>query len=68
MRPLRDHPPRDGGSFEAAEEAFPATRQPSRRFVKDEDVAGLIAFPCGPRGGGINGPAPPIDGGWLAGR
>jgi hypothetical protein len=35
---------RDGNSFEDAEANFPSIRQPSRRFVKDANVAGLIAF------------------------
>lgn len=65
---LRQEMGRDGTSFEAAEGAFLAVRQPSRRFVKDENVAGLVAFLCGPHGGDINGSALPIDGAWTAGR
>jgi 3-hydroxybutyrate dehydrogenase len=65
---LRQEMQRDGSSFEDAEANFLAIRQPSRRFVKDDNVAGLIAFLCGPHGGDINGASLPIDGGWLAGR
>jgi 3-hydroxybutyrate dehydrogenase len=65
---LRQEMQRDGSSFEQAEEDFLATRQPSRRFVTDDNVAGLIAFLCGPHGADINGAAPPIDRGWLAGQ
>ena len=65
---LRQEMQRDGTSFEEAEEAFLAVRQPSRRFVKDDNVAGLIAFLCGPHSGDINGAALPIDGTWMAGR
>ncbi|MEA2740543.1 MAG: 3-hydroxybutyrate dehydrogenase [Acetobacteraceae bacterium] len=65
---LRQEMQRDGTSFEAAEESFLAVRQPSRKFVKDENVAGLIAFLCGPHGDDINGSALPIDGAWTAGR
>jgi 3-hydroxybutyrate dehydrogenase len=52
---------RDGTSFEDAEESFLAIRQPSRRFVKDENVAGLIAFLCSQQAEDINGTAMPID-------
>jgi 3-hydroxybutyrate dehydrogenase len=65
---LRQEMQRDGTSFEEAEEGFLANRQPSRKFVKDENVAGLIAFLCGPHGEDINGSALPIDGAWTAGR
>ncbi|MFL5281299.1 MAG: SDR family NAD(P)-dependent oxidoreductase [Rhodopila sp.] len=65
---LRQEMQRDGTTFEQAEESFLAVRQPSRRFVKDENVAGLIAFLCGPHGADINGAALPIDGAWAAGR
>jgi 3-hydroxybutyrate dehydrogenase len=51
---LRQEMLRDGSSFEEAEENFLAIRQPSRRFVKDENVAGLIAFLCGPHGEDVN--------------
>lgn len=65
---LRQEMQRDGTTFEEAEENFLAVRQPSRRFVKDANVAGLIAFLCGPCGEDINGAALPIDGAWAAGR
>lgn len=65
---LRQEMQRDGTSFEDAEASFLAIRQPSRRFVKDDNVAGLVAFLCGPHGGDINRAALAIDGGWLAGR
>jgi 3-hydroxybutyrate dehydrogenase len=65
---LRQEMQRDGTSFAEAEANFLATRQPSRTFVKDENVAGLIAFLCGPHGEDINGSAMPIDGAWTAGR
>jgi 3-hydroxybutyrate dehydrogenase len=59
---------RDGTSFEQAEAGFLAIRQPSRKFVKDDNVAGLIAFLCSPCAEDINGAAMPIDGAWTAGR
>jgi 3-hydroxybutyrate dehydrogenase len=65
---LRQEMQRDGTSFEQAEATFLGIRQPSRKFVKDENVAGLIAFLCGPHGDDINGADLPIDGAWTAGR
>ncbi|WP_428535147.1 SDR family NAD(P)-dependent oxidoreductase [Rhodopila sp.] len=65
---LRQEMQRDGTTFEQAEERFLAVRQPSRTFVKDANVAGLIAFLCGPHGADINGAALPIDDAWTAGR
>jgi 3-hydroxybutyrate dehydrogenase len=65
---LRQEMQRDGTSFEQAEENFLAVRQPSRKFVKDKNVAALIAFLCGPHSEDINGAAMPIDGAWAAGR
>ncbi len=65
---LRQQMQRDGSSFAQAEESFLAVRQPSRKFVKDDHVAGLITFLCGPHGQDINGSALPIDGAWTAGR
>ena len=47
---------------------FIGARQPSGRFVEADNIAGLIAFLCGPHGADINGAALPIDGAWLAGR
>lgn len=65
---LRQEMQRDNTTFEQAEEAFLAIRQPSRKFVKDDNVAALIAFLCGPNSEDINGAALPIDGAWTAGR
>lgn len=65
---LRQEMQRDGTGFEQAEEEFLRVRQPSRRFVKDANVAAMIAFLCGPAGEDINGASLPIDGAWAAGR
>ncbi len=65
---LRQEMQRDGTSFEAAEQGFLSIRQPSGKFVKDENVAGLVAFLCGAHAEDINGAALPIDGAWAAGR
>ena len=65
---LRQEMQRDGTSLEGAEQSFLSIRQPSGKFVKDANVAGLIAFLCGPHAEDINGAALPIDGAWAAGR
>jgi 3-hydroxybutyrate dehydrogenase len=67
-RRLQNEMQRDGIAQDVAAERFLAARQPSRRFVPDANVAGLIAFLCGPHAADINGAALPIDGGWVAGR
>lgn len=65
---LRPEMQRDGSSPEQAEEAFLAARQPSRRFVSEDNVAGLVAFLCGAHAEDISGAALPVDGAWTAGR
>jgi 3-hydroxybutyrate dehydrogenase len=65
---LRNEMRGEGLPRDAAEARFLEARQPSRRFVDDANVAGLIAFLCGPHSADINGAALPIDGGWTAGR
>jgi hypothetical protein len=65
---LRQEMQRDGSSFAEAEARFLEVRQPSPRFVKDENVAGLIAFLCGPHGEDINGSARRLTArGWRGG-
>ncbi|MEA2777818.1 MAG: 3-hydroxybutyrate dehydrogenase [Acetobacteraceae bacterium] len=64
---LRQEMQCDGTGFEEPEETFLSTRQPSRKFVKDENVAGLITLLCGPHGDDISGSVLPIDGAWTAG-
>jgi 3-hydroxybutyrate dehydrogenase len=40
--------------------------QPNRRFVTIEEIAGVVAFLCGPAAASITGAAVPVDGGWTA--
>ena len=56
----------EGLSRDEAERRFLATKQPTGRFIGAENVAGLIAFLCGPEGADITGAVLPIDGGWSA--
>jgi 3-hydroxybutyrate dehydrogenase len=59
---------RDNLSREAAVAKFMQGRSPSGRFIKQESVAGLIVYLCGPLSGDINGASLSIDAAWLAGR
>jgi 3-hydroxybutyrate dehydrogenase len=56
----------EGLTRSEAERHFFAGKQPTGRFVSSENVAGLIAFLCGPEGADITGSVLPIDGGWSA--
>ena len=67
-RRVQDLIAREGMQREDALARFIGARQPSGRFVAAENVAGLVAFLCGPHGRDINGAALPIDGAWAAGR
>jgi 3-hydroxybutyrate dehydrogenase len=54
-----------GLSSAAAERLFLSTKQPTRRFVSADAVAGLMLFLCGPDARDITGAAIPVDGGWA---
>jgi 3-hydroxybutyrate dehydrogenase len=41
-------------------------KQPTRRFVKVEELAALALFLCGEPAASITGAALPVDGGWTA--
>jgi 3-hydroxybutyrate dehydrogenase len=56
----------DRVSFENAERAYLATRQPTGRFVALESVAATVVFLCSPAGADITGTTLPVDGGWQA--
>jgi 3-hydroxybutyrate dehydrogenase len=55
-----------GISHEEATRDYMRERQPSRRFVRPEDVGAMVAFLCSPAGRDITGTVVPIDGGWSA--
>ncbi len=56
----------EGISCEDAIKRYLASRQPTRRFVAAESVAGGVILLCGPAGRDITGAALPVDGGWIA--
>jgi 2-deoxy-D-gluconate 3-dehydrogenase len=43
-----------------------SARIPVGRWATGEDIAGAVAFLCGPDAGYMNGAVLPVDGGWLA--
>jgi 3-hydroxybutyrate dehydrogenase len=51
---------------EAATRDFLAGKQPTRRFIRPEAVAAMVAFLCSPAGDDITGATLPMDGGWSA--
>jgi 3-hydroxybutyrate dehydrogenase len=65
-RQVRARMERDRTTWEQAETAFLATRQPSGRFVQPEQVADLIVFLCSPAASEMTGTPISIDGGWNA--
>jgi 3-hydroxybutyrate dehydrogenase len=51
---------------DAAMRDFLAGKQPTRRFIRPEAVAAMVAFLCSPAGDDITGATLPMDGGWSA--
>ena len=63
---ITDRAKERGLSREAAIKDVILERQPSKEFVKVEEVAALTAFLCGDAAASITGAAYNIDGGWVA--
>jgi 3-hydroxybutyrate dehydrogenase len=63
VQEIRDE---SGIEREQAERKFLEGKQPSRRFVRPEDVAAAVAFLCSAAARDITGTVLPVDGGWLA--
>ncbi|MFN7710408.1 MAG: 3-hydroxybutyrate dehydrogenase [Holosporales bacterium] len=53
-------------SREAATRDLLAEKQPTLRFVRPEDIGGLVAFLCSPAADTMTGTALPVDGAWTA--
>ena len=53
-------------TVEAATNNLLGEKQPKKRFVKSEDIGGLITFLCGQYGNAMTGEIISIDGGWTA--
>jgi len=57
---------KEGNKDEQAAKDEILLQQPSREFVKPEDIAAYIVFLCGPNSNSITGATLTIDGGWTA--
>ncbi|WP_376092375.1 3-hydroxybutyrate dehydrogenase [Roseomonas sp. CCTCC AB2023176] len=55
-----------GVSEEVALTDYLLEKQPSKRWVEVEEVAGMALYLAGPNSGAVNGTALSIDGGWVA--
>ncbi len=55
-----------GVSEEVALTDYLLAKQPSKRWVEVEEVAGMALYLCGPHSGAVNGAALSVDGGWVA--
>jgi 3-hydroxybutyrate dehydrogenase len=65
-RQIDDQAKAHGIPREAVVEKVILERQPSKEFVKVDDVAELAVFLCGDAASGITGATLSIDGGWVA--
>ncbi len=54
-----------GGKGEDAAKEELLEKQPTREFVKPEDIAAYVVFLCGPHSSSITGAMLTIDGGWT---
>jgi len=55
----------EGISTAQATHNYLAAKQPGAKFIPLDNVAGLVAFLCGPNSQGITGAVFPVDGGWT---
>jgi 3-hydroxybutyrate dehydrogenase len=65
-RQVRAIAERDGLSFEAAAARLIGLKQPSRAFVRADDVAAVVSFLCSDAGEQVRGAAWTMDGGYVA--
>lgn len=65
-RVVNTHMEKTGQNFGEAEYDLMGIRQPTRRFVKPEQVAALVIFLCSDAASEITGATMPIDGAWSA--
>ncbi len=66
QRVVQAHMDKTGQTFEEAEYDLMGIRQPTRRFVKPEQVGALVVFLCSDAASEITGATMPIDGAWSA--
>jgi 3-hydroxybutyrate dehydrogenase len=66
QKQIEDNAKRDGISIEQATKNLLGEKQPTKRFVKPEDIGAIVAFLCGDHGGAMTGEIWTADGGWTA--
>ena len=65
QKQINDRMEKDGKDEQGAKDEI-LEKQPTRQFVKPEDIAAYVAFLCGPNSNSITGATLTIDGGWTA--
>jgi 3-hydroxybutyrate dehydrogenase len=63
---ISDAAAKHGVSFQEERDRYLGERQPSRRFIRQDGVAALVAFLCSGAAADITGATLPIDGAWSA--
>lgn len=66
QKQIEDNAKRDGVSVEQATKNLLGEKQPTKRFVKPEDIGAMVVFLCGVHGGAMTGEIWTADGGWTA--
>lgn len=66
QKQIEDAAARDGITIDAATERLLAEKQPSKQFVKPDDLGALVLYLASDAAGQMTGAALPIDGGWTA--
>lgn len=55
-----------GISYDEASVSLLAEKQPSKQFVKADDIGNAAVFLCSPAANQITGISLPVDGGWTS--
>lgn len=66
QKQIEDKAKTENLSVDDATKKLLGEKQPSKRFVKPEQIGGLVVFLCGPDATPMTGEAITIDGGWTA--
>jgi 3-hydroxybutyrate dehydrogenase len=66
QKQIEDNAKKSNISLEEATSQLLSAKQPSKRFVKPQDISALVAFLCNAHGDSMTGEILSIDGGWTA--